>query len=158
MKNWAIYAAALLLTAAAAGGASYFVHGGGPQLASDAAPAEAGTVYNVLILRADGTLDAYPFPSKPDLIQRDGNRLLVSGFANGVFYDFFPITLGEGDRFIRVDPPELTKIPLPGAPTPAVEPVPVDLQGLPPPPPPDVPSCGVTVGPNGPRPCPVGPQ
>lgn len=138
-----------------------FLFQGEVRSGSDATPVQAQPVYNVLVLRVDGTLDAYPFPFNPDLVQRQGDSLLVSGFANGIFYDFFPIPLEEGDRFIGIDPPSRTDLPASSVPTPTIAPaVELDSPAKAPRdvPPPVIPPCTPVVDQRGPEPCPLSAQ
>lgn len=71
---------------------------------ADIAEAATHQTTTIEIERADGRVDEFALEFKAEVVERSGDVILVSGSANGVFADMYPIQISPGDRLLRVTP------------------------------------------------------
>jgi hypothetical protein len=82
------------------------------------------TTSTIQIQRADGKIDEFTVNFKVDGVERSDGLILVSGSANGVFVDAYPIAIQPDDKVLSITPAVKTG-GLPAAPDGKPTPTPV---------------------------------
>lgn len=128
------FALAIFLAALAGLGAGFWhaSRGGVGEQPGHVAQANAGPVttpkpQDIVILRADGTLDTYTVPFPIDLVERTTGKLLVSGCTESLCYDMLPIPFAEGDTVLKIGEAQPQAPPAGALPTPTVGPPTADM-------------------------------